>query len=109
MVQIDILSKSPRLAASQLTALIDLGGDALLFDKKNASAHPGWNDLRRRRRQEEVKGAYLAVGERPLLYLPAAAAKYWDDHDKVRILAPDRLRAHMAEELAAAVRAHGAT
>ena len=28
--------------------------------------------------------------------------------DKVRILAPDRLRAQMAEELAAAVRAHGA-
>lgn len=87
MVQIDILSKPPRLAASQLTALIDLGGDAPLFDKKNASAHPAWNDLRRRRRQEELKGAYLAAGDRPLLYLPGAAAKYWDDRDKVRVLA----------------------
>ncbi|MCE5229690.1 leucyl aminopeptidase family protein [bacterium] len=87
MAAIDILSKPPRLAATHLTALIDLGGDELLFDKKNASAHPGWNDLRRRRRQEELKGSYLAAGDRPLLYLPASAAKFWNDRDKVRVLA----------------------
>lgn len=87
MVVIDILSKPPRLAASHLTAVIDLGGDAPLFDKKTAAAHPGWNDLRRRRKIEEPKGQYLAAGERPLLYLPASAAKFWDDRDKARVLA----------------------
>jgi predicted dehydrogenase len=44
-------------------------------------------DLARRRKAEPLTGPYLALGDAPLLLLPAEAAKFWDDREKIRILA----------------------
>ena len=86
-MQIQIGSRMPAARAGQLVALIDLGAERSLYLDRTAKDYPGWSDLRRRRRGEPIKSAYLATGEAPLLYLPADAAKYWEGDEKIRVLA----------------------
>ncbi len=86
-MNINVTAKTPAAKATVLTALIDLGADRPLFDKRVAREHPAAADLARRRRGGGLNKPYLAVGDAPLLYLPAQAAKFWDNDEKVRILA----------------------
>jgi leucyl aminopeptidase len=70
-----------------MTALIESAAGPL-YDLEAARAHPGWADLERRRRAGEPAAEYLAIGgDEPLLWLPAAAAKYWSGADQIRVLA----------------------
>ncbi len=87
MTLIHVNAKAPKVTPGQLTALLELGADYPLFDPATAAGHPAWGDLERRRKDGELKSPYLAVGERPLLYLPGASARHWDDREKLRILA----------------------
>jgi leucyl aminopeptidase len=87
-MRIHFQSELPAPGADQLTALIDLGEDRPLFTPEAARQHPAWDDLERRRKLDTDKcAAYLALGAAPLYYLPATDAKYWDDEEKIRILA----------------------
>lgn len=85
-MRINFQTQPPKPQADQLTALIDLGQERLLYLEPSAQAHPAWADLERRL-EHDPKGTYLAIGEAPLLYLPGEDAKYWDDDEKIRILA----------------------
>lgn len=86
-MQLKVASSAPAARPDQLTALIDLRPAENLFKESTAREHPAWTDLERHRAQGELKSEYLAIGESPLLYLPAAAARYWTGHEQVRILA----------------------
>lgn len=87
-MRIQVQSELPAAAADQMTALIDLGEDRPLYTPEGARQHPAWGDLERRRKQDTDRcSSYLALGEAPLFYLPATDAKFWDDDEKVRILA----------------------
>ena len=86
-MELTVISKMPAAKAGRLVAIIDLGEARPLFDPKTAKALPAWKDLDRQKRAGALTSPYLAVDAAPLLYLPADAAKYWDDREKVRILA----------------------
>jgi len=94
-MKITVKTQMPAAKPGQLTALIDLGKDRALFVRETARQHPAWADLERQRAKQSAKkaSAYLALGAAPLLYLPAREARFWDDDEKIRILAARALDA----------------
>lgn len=97
-MKISIQTNLPKFIPTVLTAIIDLGEAKALADENQAATHPAWADLQRRRAQSPLKSPYLAIGEAPLLYLPGDAAKFWDDDDKIRVLASKALDAARERE-----------
>src|SRR5690349_20817344 len=86
-MNLTVQSKLPKGNKRTLTAVIDLGAERRLSTAGAVRKHPASSDLQRRKGEGAIDGAYLAIGQQALLYLPAGAAKYWDDDEKVRILA----------------------
>ncbi len=86
-MKIRVETVMPAPAADTLLAIIDMGAGRVLFNEAGANQHPAWADLERRKGQGNLDGAYLAVGAAPLYYQPAESAKFWDDEEKIRILA----------------------
>ncbi|HPK02252.1 MAG TPA: leucyl aminopeptidase [Candidatus Sumerlaeota bacterium] len=85
-MQISVTSRPPAARADDLIVLLDPSAARELFDPARTAALPGWDDLARHRKTNEVKCPYQASGGAPLLYLPGAIAPYWDDDEKIRIL-----------------------
>lgn len=86
-MQIKIVASAPAAKPGVLTAVLDLAPARTLAAPASLKAHPAAADLERRAGQASIDCPYLAVGEAPLLYLPARAARFWDDDEKVRSLA----------------------
>ena len=86
-MKIHLQAQPPAFKPDQLSALIDIGEDRPLYTSQTAMDHPAWPDLERRRKQDPLKSTYLALGASALLYLPGQDAKFWDDDEKIRILA----------------------
>lgn len=87
MPDIKVIVKAGKADASEITAWINLGDKNPLADRATLKAHPGWSDVERRTKIGEIGSAYLTASSPQLLVLPAAAAKYHDDREKVKILA----------------------
>jgi hypothetical protein len=86
-MKIHLQAQPPAFRPDHLTALIDIGEDRPLYTRQTAMNHPAWPDLERRQQQDSCKATYLALGASALLYLPGQDAKFWDDDEKIRILA----------------------
>lgn len=86
MMQIKVNSTFPKPRAGQLWVFIDRETDPVCRIE-SLRDHPAWDQLERRRKGEPIKSPYLAAAEPPLLYLPAAAAPYWEGDEQLRVLA----------------------
>src|SRR5688572_28812538 len=102
-MKININPQAAAGKANQLTALIDLGEDRPLYPPQTAHSHPAWPDVERRFGNSKCKTQYVAFGgDAPLVYLPAWDARFWDDNEKIRILAArawEAARERQADEL----------
>jgi leucyl aminopeptidase len=54
-------------------------------------AHPGWHDVKRRRKSGDLTTPYLSSSTSPLLVLPAAMAKHYPEKEQIKTLAAEAL------------------